>query len=50
MPPAATPAKMGNIWHIITPEDVERACKKDGLEIRPNDWVVMDTGFHAIGG
>ena len=40
------PAKMGNIWHIITPEDVERACKKDGLEIRPNDWVVMDTGFH----
>ena len=40
------PAKMGNIWHIITPEDVERACKKAGLEIRPNDWVVMDTGFH----
>ena len=40
------PAKMGNIWHIITPEDVERACKKDGLEIRPNVWVVIDTGFH----
>lgn len=40
------PAKMGNIWRIITPEDVERACAKDGLEIRPNDWVVMDTGFH----
>ena len=44
------PAKMGNIWHIITPEDVERACKKDGLEIRPNDWVVMDTGFHRYWG
>ena len=40
------PAKMGEIWRIITPEDVENACKKDGLEIRPNDWVVMDTGFH----
>lgn len=40
------PAKMGNIWRIITPEDVERACAKDGLEIRPNDWVIMDTGFH----
>lgn len=42
------PAKMGNIWRIITPEDVERACAKDGLEIRPNDWVVMDTGFHRF--
>ena len=40
------PSKMGNIWHIITPEDVDNACKKDNLEIRPNDWVVMDTGFH----
>lgn len=42
------PAKMGNIWHIITPEDVEKACKKDNLEIRPYDWVVMDTGFHRF--
>lgn len=40
------PAKMGEIWRIITPEDVETACKKDGLEIRENDWVIMDTGFH----
>lgn len=40
------PAKMGEIWRIITPTDVENACKKDGLEIRPNDWVVIDTGFH----
>ncbi len=40
------PAKMGEIWRIITPEDVENACKKDGLEIRENDWVIMDTGFH----
>lgn len=42
------PARMGNIWRIITPEDVERACAQDGLEIRPNDWVVMDTGFHRF--
>ena len=42
------PAKMGEIWRIITPADVEAACKKDGLEIRPNDWVIMDTGFHRF--
>ncbi len=40
------PKRMGEIWHIITPEDVERACAQDNLEIRPNDWVVIDTGFH----
>jgi kynurenine formamidase len=40
------PAKMGEIWRVITPEDIDNACKKDGLEIRPNDWVVVDTGFH----
>jgi len=40
------PAKMGEIWYEIKPEDVDAACKKDGLEIRPNDWVVMNTGFH----
>lgn len=42
------PARMGEIWRIITPADVEAACKKDGLEIRPNDWVIMDTGFHRF--
>ena len=40
------PARMGNIWYEITPEDIEKACKKDGLEIRENDWVVINTGFH----
>ncbi len=34
------------LWRIITPEDVEKACAKDGLEIRENDWVVINTGFH----
>ena len=42
------PARMGEIWRIITPEDVDRACEKDGLEIRENDWVVIDTGFHRF--
>jgi kynurenine formamidase len=28
------------------PEDFEKACKKDGLEIREYDWVVVNTGFH----
>ena len=40
------PAKMGNIWHIIMPDEFEAACKKDGLEVRENDWVVINTGFH----
>ena len=35
-----------NISHIITPEEFEATCKKDGLEVRPNDWVVINTGFH----
>ena len=42
------PAKMGEIWHIITPEDVQKALDKDGLEIRENDWVVLNTGFHRF--
>ena len=33
------------LWKIIMPEDVDKACKKDGLEIRENDWVVMNTGW-----
>jgi kynurenine formamidase len=45
-PYAETPDKKGAVWHIITPEDVEAALKKDNLEIRPNDWVVLNTGFH----
>lgn len=40
------PAKFGEIWYELTPEDFEAACKKDGLEIRENDWVVVNTGFH----
>lgn len=36
----------GSVWYEIKPADVEKACKKDGLEIRPNDWVVINTGFH----
>ncbi|MDO4206015.1 MAG: cyclase family protein, partial [Lachnospiraceae bacterium] len=40
------PGKKGAIWHIITPEDVQKALDKDGLEIRPNDFVVLNTGFH----
>jgi kynurenine formamidase len=34
------------LWKIIMPEDVDKACEKDGLEIRENDWVVMNTGWH----
>lgn len=40
------PAKFGDIWYEIQPEDFEAACEKDGLEIRENDWVVVNTGFH----
>ena len=36
----------GAIWHQITPEEVQAALDKDGLEIRPNDFVVLNTGFH----
>lgn len=42
---AGDPAKFGNIWVEIGPEDFEKAAKKDGLEIRENDWVVVNTGF-----
>jgi kynurenine formamidase len=38
--------KKGPIWHIITPEEIQAACDKDGIEIRPNDWVIINTGFH----
>jgi kynurenine formamidase len=34
------------LWKIIMPEDVDKACEKDGLEIRENDWVIINTGFH----
>lgn len=41
------PAKFGgSVWHEITPADIDAACKKDGLEIRENDWVVVNTGWH----
>ena len=43
---AETPDKKGDIWHIITPEEVQAALDKDGLEIRENDWVILNTGFH----
>jgi len=42
------PKKFGNIWKELKPEDFEAAAKKDGLEIRPNDWVVVDTGFQRL--
>jgi kynurenine formamidase len=34
------------LWKIIMPEDVDKACEKDGLEIQENDWVIINTGFH----
>ena len=40
------PEKFGSIWYEIQPEDFIKACEKDGLEIRENDWVVVNTGFH----
>ena len=41
------PSRMSeDIWHIIMPEEFEAACARDGLEVRPNDWVVINTGFH----
>jgi len=40
------PERFGNIWREIKPEDFEKACEKDGLTIRENDWVVVNTGFH----
>ncbi|MCL1828302.1 MAG: cyclase family protein [Oscillospiraceae bacterium] len=43
---AGDPKKFGNIWYELKPEDFEKALKKDNLEIRENDWVVVNTGFH----
>lgn len=36
----------GGKWYELQPEDFERACERDGLEIRENDWVVVNTGWH----
>jgi kynurenine formamidase len=33
------------LWYELKPSDFEEACKKDGLEIRPYDWVVVNTGW-----
>ncbi len=45
------PAKMGNIWHIITPEDVERGpARKMAWKSAPTigwSWIPAST---AIGG
>ncbi|GHV33281.1 cyclase [Synergistales bacterium] len=38
--------KLGNVWVELKPDDFEKAAKKDGLEILPEDWVVVNTGFH----
>ena len=35
----------GNLWRELKPEDFEKACKKDRLEIRKEDWVVVNTGW-----
>ena len=40
------PSKFGDIWVELKPEHFEKAAAKDGLEIKPNDWVVVNTGFH----
>ena len=32
----------------LKPEHFEKAAAKDGLEIRENDWVVVNTGFHRF--
>jgi len=42
------PKRFGDIWVELKPADFEKACKKDNLEIRPNDWVVVNTGFHRF--
>jgi len=34
------------LWYELKPSDFEKACEKDGLDIRENDWVVVNTGFH----
>jgi len=35
-----------DLWYELKPEDFIKACEKDGLEIRENDWVIVNTGFH----
>jgi len=42
------PARFGDIWIELKPEDFIKACEKDNLEIRPNDWVIVNTGFHRL--
>ncbi|MDR2131951.1 MAG: cyclase family protein [Clostridiales Family XIII bacterium] len=42
------PKKFGDIWVELKPADFEKAAKKDGLEIRENDWVVVNTGFQHL--
>jgi kynurenine formamidase len=42
------PKKFGDIWVELKPEHFEKAAAKDGLEIRKNDWVVVNTGFHRF--
>ena len=45
---AGDPKKLGEIWVELKPSHFEAACKKSGLEIKPNDWVVVNTGFHRF--
>ena len=41
-------AKFGEIWVELKPSHFEKAAAKSGLEIKPNDWVVVNTGFHRF--
>jgi len=36
----------GDLWKELTKADFEAACKKDKLDIRKYDWVVVNTGWH----
>ncbi|MCL2227495.1 MAG: cyclase family protein [Oscillospiraceae bacterium] len=42
------PKDFGDVWVELKPADFEKACKKDGLEIKENDWVIVNTGFHRF--
>jgi kynurenine formamidase len=42
------PKKFGDIWVELQPEHFEKAAAKDGLEIKENDWVVVNTGFQHL--
>jgi kynurenine formamidase len=42
------PKKFGDIWVELKPEHFEKAAAKDGLEIRKNDWVAVNTGFQRF--